>query len=131
MCKKREASSHLIPSNEVKGDQLEDEQQEHHFCRDCADEYFAQTPGMNSSRDLICLSDWYRSKLYDLFERVHPEAFNNSTTEKCIEGSELMRAFLHEHLKKDGIEMNEDGFEMLCGDFFGSHHFYKRAEKHI
>ena len=85
---------------------------------------------MNSSRDLICLSDWYRSKLYDLIEKAHPEAFDNSTTEACRRGSELMVNFLREQLLKDGIELNDDAFKMLCADFFGSHHYYRRADEH-
>ena len=103
---------------------------EQHFCQECADAYFACTPGMNSSRHLICLSDWYRAKLYDALEIAHPEAFDNSTSEACQRGSELMRRFLRKHLVEDGIELNEDGFEMLCGDFFGSHHFYTRIDEH-
>jgi hypothetical protein len=101
-------------------------QREQHFCEQCADTYFACTPGMNSARDLIRLSDSYRSKLYDLLEATHPEAFDNSDTEACRRASELMRSFLRERLTKDGIEINEDGFNMLCGDFFASHHFYSR-----
>jgi hypothetical protein len=103
---------------------------EQHFCEQCADEYFTRTPGMNSSRGLICLSDSYRSKLYDLLETAHPEAFDNSDTDTCRRGSELMRTFLREHLTKDGIELNQDGFDMLCQDFFGSHHFYTRADEY-
>ena len=85
---------------------------------------------MNSHRDLICLSDWYRSKLYDLLESTQPEAFDNSTTEACRRGSELMRNFLREHLMKAKLELNEDAFEMLAGDFFGSHHFYTRSDEY-
>src|SRR5262249_28313555 len=100
---------------------------EHHFCRECADEYLARTPGMNSSRGLICLSDWYRSKLYDQLEVEHPEAFDDSDTER---GSEAMRGVLREQLTKANIELNADAFEMLCADFFGSHHFYTRIDEH-
>ena len=85
---------------------------------------------MNSARHLICLSDSYRSKLYDLLEREHPEAFDNSNTEACCRGSELMQRFLRERLAKDKIELNEDAFNMLCGDFFGSHHFYNRVDEY-
>lgn len=87
-------------------------------------------PEMNSLRQLICLSDSYRSKLYDLLETTHPEAFNNTTEETCQRGSELMADFLREHLKKDKIEVNEDVFGMLCVDFFGSHHFYTRIDEY-
>src|ERR1700682_4224373 len=100
-----------------------------HFCKECADRHFARTPGMNSARDLIQLSSFYRSKLYDALEKAHPEAFDNSTTEACIKGSDLMRRFLRKHLTKDNIKLNKDGFEMLCLDFFASHHFYDRVDK--
>jgi hypothetical protein len=105
-------------------------QQLQHFCEQCADVFFACTPGMNSARGLICLSDSYRARLYDLLETVHPEAFDNSTTEACRRGSELMRKFLREQLTKDKIELNEDAFGMLCGDFFGSHYFYARVDEY-
>ena len=85
---------------------------------------------MNSSRHLICLSDSYRSKLYDLLETAHPEAFDNSDTEACRRGSELMRSFLREHLTKDKIELNDDGFEMPCRDYIGSHYFYSRSDEY-
>ena len=98
-----------------------------HFCPECADAYLACTPGMNSARGLICLSDSYRSTLYDLLEATHPEAFDNQDVEACRRGSRVMREFLREHLKKDNIEVNEDAFGMLCGDFVGSHHFYSRV----
>jgi len=128
-CQQREALVHLGPAEAENSAAEQPGEWEHHFCRECADEYFAGTPGMNSSRGLIGLSDWYRSKLYDLLETAHPEAFDNSTTEACRRGSELMRSFLREHLTKAKIELNEDAFEMLCGDFFGSHHFYTRVDE--
>lgn len=81
---------------------------------------------MNSARDLIQLSSYYRSKLYDALEKKHPEAFDNSTTEACVRGSDLMRRFLKKRLNKDNIKLNKDGFEMLCLDFFASRHFYDR-----
>jgi len=84
---------------------------------------------MNSARDLIKLSSLYRAKLYDELEARHPEAFDNSDTEACRRGSDLMRRFLKKRLEKDGIKLNRDGFEMLCHDFFCSHHFYERADK--
>ncbi|HTE16388.1 MAG TPA: hypothetical protein VK642_15050 [Burkholderiales bacterium] len=85
---------------------------------------------MNSARDLIRLSDFYRSKLYDELEDKHPEAFDNSDTEACQRGSEVMRRFLKKRLSKDNIKLNRDGFEILCHDFFGSRHFYDRIDKH-
>ena len=84
---------------------------------------------MNSSRDLIKLSDFYRSKLYDKLEAQHPEAFDNSDEEACRRGSEIMRRFLKQHLAKDHVKLSGDGFEMLCHDFFCSHHFYDRIDK--
>src|SRR5688500_15790445 len=89
---------------------------DHHFCEQCADEYFARTPGMNSHRGLICLSDFDRPKLYDLLEESHPEAFDDRDAEACCRGSEIMRTFLREHLKNVRIKVNEDAFDMLCRD---------------
>ena len=85
---------------------------------------------MNSARDLIRLSEFYRSKLYDELEGRHPEAFDNGDDEACRRGTEVMCRFLKKRLAKDNIKLNNDGFEMLCHDFFGSRHFYDRAEKH-
>jgi protein-arginine kinase activator protein McsA len=130
-CHQREAVVHLMTTVEAEGlGQGSGIQREQHFCEQCADTYLAGTPGMNSARHLICLSDSYRAKLYDLLETAHPEAFDNSTTEACQRGSELMRNFLREHLTKDKIELNEDAFDMLCGDFFGSHYFYSRVDEY-
>jgi len=120
-CKKRDALIHLSLGSSLR--------KRKHYCRECADRYFARTPGMNSSRDLIKLSNFYRSKLYDELEARHPEAFDNTDAEACRRGSDLMRRFLKKRLTKDGIKLNGDGFEMLCHDFFGSHHFYERADK--
>jgi protein-arginine kinase activator protein McsA len=129
-CHQREATVHLSKNTFPDGlDQPPTILQAQHFCPECADNYFACTPEMNSDRDLICLSDFFRSKLYDLLEKTHPEAFDNSTTEACHRTSELMRNFLREQLSKAKIEVNEDAFEMLCSDFFCSHHYYCRAEE--
>jgi hypothetical protein len=87
-------------------------------------------PGINSSRDLICFSDWYRSKLYDLLKVEQPEAFDYHDTEACERGGELTRTFLRQELAKNGIELNEDGFSMLWSDFNCSHHFYSRADEY-
>lgn len=124
-CKKREALIHLSTGTTPSARSRKSK----HYCRQCADAYFARTPGMNSSRDLIRLSDFYRSKLYDQLEARHPEAFDNRDNEACLRGSEVMRRFLKERLTKDNIKLNRDGFEMLCHDFFGSHHFYDRIDK--
>jgi len=106
--------------------------QEQHFCEQCADVYHACTPGLNHLRDLICLSDFYRSRLYDLLETSYPAAFEGSDnlgTEARIERVKCIQAFLREQLKKDGIELNESGFLMLYGDFIGSYHFYTRKDE--
>ena len=130
-CHQRDAVVHLTTTACAEGrGQEPGTPREQHFCEQCADTYFACTPGMNSARHLICLSDSFRTRLYDLLEMTHPEAFDNSTTEACRRGSELMRSFLREHLTKDKIELNEDAFEMLAGDFFGSHHFYTRVDEY-
>ncbi|MCG7936831.1 MAG: hypothetical protein JAY68_19495 [Candidatus Thiodiazotropha taylori] len=129
-CKNREALVHLGSSKENENSDSESEfKWERHFCKDCADDYYAQTPGLNASRDLISLSDWYRSKLYDLLEEKHPEAFDYSDTDACQQSGELTRAFLRKQLKMNGIELNDDGFEMLWLDLNCSSHFYKRADE--
>jgi protein-arginine kinase activator protein McsA len=120
-CKKRDALVHFSLGSSRR--------KQKHYCRECADRYYARTPGMNSARDLIRLSTFYRSKLYDELEARHPEAFDNSDREACVRGSELMRGFLKKRLTKDGITLNHDGFDMLCRDFFCSHHFYERADR--
>lgn len=120
-CKKRDALIHLSLGSSRR--------KRKHYCRECGDRYFARTPGMNSSRDLIRLSNFYRSKLYDELEARHPEAFDNSDNEACLRGSELMRRFLKERLTKDKIRVTGDAFDMLCHDFFGSHHFYERVDR--
>lgn len=130
-CHQREALVHLRRVYCAEG--LEHEPgtwREQHFCEECADEHFTRKPGMNSRRDLICLSDWYGSKLYDLLETAHPEAFDSNDTEACRRGSELMQTFLREQLAKAKLQLNEDAFEMLCRDFFGSHHYYTREDEY-
>jgi hypothetical protein len=84
---------------------------------------------MNSARGLICLSDAYRTRLYDLLEKTNPEAFDNHDTDACRRGSKIMTHFLREHLKKDGVEVSGDAFDMLCRDFFSSHHYYTRSDE--
>ena len=120
-CKKKEALIHLNfmgPSSRQK-----------HYCRDCADAYFARTPGMNPQRNLVKLSDYYRNKLYDELESQSPEVFDNSTNEACARGSDLMRRFLRKRLAQDNIRLNKDGFEMLCHDLFTTRHFYDRSDR--
>lgn len=120
-CKKRDALIHLSLGSSRR--------KRKHYCRERADLYFARTPGMNSARDLIRSSNFYRSKLHDELEARHPEAFDNSDAETCLRGSELMRRFLKQRLTKDKIRVTGDAFAMLCHDFFGSHHFYERIDK--
>ena len=131
-CQKKQASVFL--STRTRASESEGEsglEQTQSFCKSCADSYFASTPGMNSARDLICLSGSYRSKLYDLLEATHPEAFDNHDTEACLRGSELMRGFLRKQFKKDRMDVRGDAFDMLCQDFFCSHHFYSRLNEFI
>jgi hypothetical protein len=128
-CAKREATVHLTRTTHlpILGKALGTKKQ--HFCEQCADAFWARTPGMNAMRNLICLSDSYRFKLYDLLERAHPEAFDNHDDEACRRSSEVMNHFLREQLKKDGLEITGDAFDMLCCDFWGSHHFYTRVDE--
>jgi hypothetical protein len=103
---------------------------EHHFCEECADKYFASTPGMNSARGLICLSEAYREKLYDKLEAELPEILVE-TDDKVLMGkrADKMAEFLRDELKREGIEMNDDAFGMLFSDLFCTYHFYDRQER--
>jgi protein-arginine kinase activator protein McsA len=123
-CKKKEALIHISTGSTPS----EGSRKSKHFCRQCADAYYIRA-GMNSARDLIRLSEFYRSKLYDELEVKHPEAFDNSDDEACRRGTDLMCRFLKERLTKDNIKLNKDGFDMLCRDFFGSRQAYERGEK--
>jgi hypothetical protein len=145
MCKEREATVHLrqttrefsveegvdpetvdlsvVPHKEVEGS-------EKHFCEECADRYFASTPGMNSARGLICLSDTYRAKLHDKLEVELPEVFSDPDDEVLAgKRATKMERFLREELKREGIEVNDDAFGMLFGDLFCSYHFYNRQDR--
>jgi protein-arginine kinase activator protein McsA len=129
-CGNREALVHLTKTDPELGSGAEElGKDRQHFCEQCADGYFANTPGMNAMRDLICLSDSYRSRLYDLLEELHPEVFDINDGEACHRGSETMTKFLQEHLKQDGVEVSGDAFDMLCHDFICSHHFYTRSDE--
>lgn len=128
-CHQREARAHLTQTFYEGAAGHEPGTTERHFCQECADAYFAGTPGMNAMRDLICLSDSYRTKLYDLLETTHPEAFDNHDTEASRRGSNLTREFLREQFKKDNIEVNSDVFDMLLGSFW-SREFYDRAKQY-
>jgi protein-arginine kinase activator protein McsA len=120
-CQQREALHHFSP--------LDQPEKRYHLCRNCADATYASIPGMNSWRELICLSDWYRSKLYDLLEATHPEAFDNHDRDACIRGSAVMRKFLRKQLRKENLKISGDAFEMLCKDFFTSHYYYTRIDE--
>ena len=141
-CKKREATVHLTKtSQEFEAEEGVDPETvdlaaipkdvtEHHFCEECADKYFASTPGMNSARGLICLSDVYREKLYDKLEAELPEIFIENDDNVLMEKrADRMAEFLHEELKREGIEVNEDAFGMLFSDLFCTYHFYDRQER--
>jgi hypothetical protein len=127
MCHQREATVHLAQTFFKAVPAHEPGTQKQHLCQECADTYFACTQGMNSLRGLICLSDAYRTRLYDLLEKTHPEAFDNHDKEACRRGSKLTREFLREQLKKENIEVNDDAFDMLCQSFW-SREFYDRAD---
>ena len=128
MCHQRQATVHLTQTFYKAVAGHEPGMQKQHFCQECADTYFACTPGMNSMRGLICLSDEYRITLLDLLEKAHAEAFDNHDSEACRRGSKLMREFLREQFKKENIGVNEDAFDMLCQSFW-SREFYARADK--
>ncbi len=129
-CHQRETTVHLTTTMYKAVDGQEPGMRKQHFCQECSDTYFASTPGMNSARGLICLSDTYRTKLYELLEKTHPEAFDNHDTEACRRGSRVMRDFLREQFKKENIGVNEDAFDMLCQDFFSSREFYARTDEY-
>jgi hypothetical protein len=128
MCHQKEALIHLSGKRTVAGESAPPVLFEHHFCEDCHDEY-CKTQGMNSSRDLIKLSERYRSKLYDLLEAQHPEVFP-AGDDKLREAAKTMEKFLRAQLKHEGIEVNEDGFGMLFGPFIGSSEFHDRCHRH-
>jgi hypothetical protein len=128
VCHQKEAMVHLSGSRTAAGESTPPVKFERHFCEDCHDEY-CKTQGMNSSRDLIQLSERYRSKLYDLLEAQHPEVVR-AGDDKLGEAAEAMEKFLRAQLKQEGIEVNEDGFAMLFGPFIGSAEFYDRCDRH-
>lgn len=58
VCQKNEATVHLTTTSYAPvADATPGPERNEHFCGQCADAYFAATPGMNSMRNLICLSD--------------------------------------------------------------------------
>src|SRR5437016_4487919 len=66
-CKQREATVHLTEIARSKD--LPDERVlERHFCEPCGNDYMRGSPTLSAMRSLICLSEGYRSRLYDLLE---------------------------------------------------------------
>jgi len=128
-CKQQDASVHITQAGEGPFKMGLGQTNKLHLCTDCADKLFAASPGTNQMRNQICLSDFYRTKLFDLLEATHPEVFyrGNDNT-KLHEISKLMESLLREQLKKDGVELNEDAFQMLRSDLCFSHHYYDRAD---
>lgn len=116
-CHQRLATVHMTRVIVACGD-VPETRQEMHFCEQCADDFNACTPGRNQMRGLISLSDFYRSKLYDLLETSYPAAFevwDELAPEAQIERVNSIQTFLREQLKKDGIELNGDGPERAVG----------------
>jgi hypothetical protein len=143
VCKEREAMVHLNTTRELEVEEGVDPESvdveavmkeagitERHFCEECADKYFASTPGMNSSRSLICLSDGYRRKLLDKVEAELPEAFYDGEESKRMrEVSEKMMEFLKRELEREGIPVERDAFLMLWSDLFCGAEFYERRDR--
>jgi hypothetical protein len=127
-CHQKEATLHLTElarSSIAPGERAT----ERHFCERCGDHYMRSHPTLSSMRSLVCLSEGYRSRLYDLLEAAHPEAFYDGNEDKpSIRAAEVMAQFLRKELKKEGIEVNEQVFEMLLCDFIGCHDFYARRD---
>jgi hypothetical protein len=87
------------------------------------------SPTLSAMRSLICLSAAYRSRLYDLLEAAHPEAFYDGDDETLnLQAAETMTLFLRKQLSKERIEVNDGVFEMLVCDFIGSYDFYTRRD---
>ena len=119
-CGKKVATVHITKTQAGASPVVES----HHFCEDCADAYHKGFG--NSFRSLIQLTDWYRSKLYDLLEAERPEAFKSGNE---VEGGEYMGQFLSNQLNREGIEVSDDVFSMLFGDFVGSAEVYERQKR--
>ena len=127
-CHQRPATVHLTEIARSK-DVPDERVTERHFCKQCGDYYMQSHPTLNAMRSLVCLSEGYRSRLYDLLEAAHPEAFydgNDEALSMCA--AEAMTLFLRDQLQRERIEVNEQVFEMLLCDFIGSHHFYSRRD---
>jgi hypothetical protein len=130
VCKEREAMVHLNTTRELEVEEGVDPESvdveallkeagitERHFCDECADKFFASTPGMNSSRSLICLSDAYRRKLLDKVEAELPEAFYDGEESKRMrEISEKMMEFLKRELENRPLR-EFGGLPFNCAHF--------------
>jgi hypothetical protein len=127
-CHQRQATVHLTEiarSHLVSDEQVTDR----HFCEQCGDYYMKSHPTLDAMRSLVCLSEGYRDRLYDLLTTSHPEAFYDGDDDALgMRAAEAMTLFLRDQLNKEGIEVNDQVFEMLLCDFIGSHHFYTRRD---
>jgi protein-arginine kinase activator protein McsA len=99
------------------------------LCQQCAETQLESKFNIKLPRNLICISDEYRTTLLDLLEKDHPEAFDNHDIDACRCGSKLTRDFLREQFKKDNIAVSEEVFDMLLTSFW-SGEFYARAKKY-
>ena len=85
---------------------------------------------MNSSRNLICLSDAYRERLLDKIETELPEAFyDGEDRARLIKIAEKQMEFLRRELEREGIPMEGDALTMLWSDLFCGWHFYERRDR--
>jgi hypothetical protein len=125
MCQKKTATVHFNISRAEIGESSPPVKTEYHYCEECADEYYKKS-GMNAFRDLMQLSNRYRSKLYDILEAKQPEVFRAGNERR---GAEAMRRFLWDQLTQEGVKLEEDVFGMLFHGFVGSSEFYERRRR--
>jgi hypothetical protein len=122
-CKKEPATVHLTTASkpEVTGERT------FHFCEACAKAIVPLMPELPPQ--LLCLSDLYRSRLYDALQSSHPEAFYTREDPKLRrKATNAMETFLREQLRKDKIDIGDFAFQMLLHDFSFSRHFYERRD---
>ena len=120
-CKKELATVHLTTASKPE----DVGERTFHFCEACAKAIVPLMPELPPQ--LLCLSDLYRSKLYDALESSHPEAFYASDDPKLRrKATNAMETFLREQLKKDKIDIGDFAFQMVLHDFSFSRHFYER-----